>query len=123
MRTIPVMTGTTSEGCTIMQPGSCNGGAKSPWDSSGTTDNSGCWSFGTHSILCEHDIKADTIHIHFWRDGYASTSGYKVESLDIHGDVVDVVLDVGTRNGVDAEDSLPNGCIGEMKYPDFQSYK
>ena len=114
VRTIPVMTGTTSEGCTITQPGSCNNGAQSPWDSSGTTDNSGCWSFNTHSILCDHDIRADKIHIHFWSDGYASTSGYTVEALNTNGDVVDMVLDVGTRNGVDAEDSLPNDCIGKM---------
>ena len=113
VRTIPVMTSTTSEGCTITQPGSCNNGAQSPWDSSGKTEDSGCWSFNTHSILCDHDIRADTIHITFWRDNMASTSGYTVESLDENGDIVDVVLDVGTRNGKDAEDSLPNNCEGK----------
>ena len=108
------MTGTTSEGCTITQPGSCNINQYSPWDSSGTTDDSGCWSFNTHSILCDHDIRADTIHIHFWSDGYASTSGYTVETLNANGGVVDTVIDVGTRDGVDAEDSLPNDCTGEI---------
>ena len=43
----------------------------------------------------------------------ASSSGYTVESLNENGDVVDVALDVGTRNGEDAEDSLPNDCEGK----------
>ena len=51
-RVIPIMTSTASDGCKIIgpDPGNCNGGAQSPWDSSGTEDGTGCWSFHTHSM-------------------------------------------------------------------------
>ena len=122
VRTIPYMESATYGGCTITQPGSCNG-ATSPWDSTGDTDNSGCWSFTTHSILCDHDITSDTIHINFWSDGFSSTAGFTVTSLGSDGSEMEVVLDVGSRNGQDAVEALAfvDPCDGNfifsvMKY-------
>ena len=112
VRTIPIMKAATDGGCTITQPGSCNGGNISPWDSTGKADNSGCWSFGTHSIVCDHDISSDEIHIHFWANSHTSTSGFTVKSLARDSSVIEVVLDVGSRSGLDAEHALKCAAAG-----------
>ena len=101
----------TYGGCTINQPGSCNANSgrpaqTAPWDDSGEITDSGCWSFNDHSILCDHDITADTIDIRFWRDDMASTSGFTVTALDADGNTIDVVLDIGSRTGIDAIEYL-----------------
>jgi len=106
-RTIPFMESYPDYGgCTLDQPGSCNNGRQSPWDTSGKADNSGCWSFTTHSILCDHDITSDEVHIEFWNGGYSSTSGFTVKSLDAAGSVIGTVADVGARSGVTACNAL-----------------
>jgi hypothetical protein len=106
-RTIPFMESfPTYGGCTLTQGGPCNGGHQSPWDSSGKADNSGCWSFTTHSILCDHDITSDEVHIEFWSGGYSSTSGFTVKSLDAGGSVIATVADVGSRSGLTACNAL-----------------
>ncbi|CAK0885924.1 unnamed protein product, partial [Prorocentrum cordatum] len=106
-RTIPFMESfPTYGGCTLTQGGPCNGGHQSPWDSSGKADNSGCWSFTTHSILCDHDITSDEVHIEFWSGGYSSTSGLTVKSLDAGGSVIATVADVGSRSGLTACNAL-----------------
>lgn len=125
VRTIPIMRSSTQDGCSITQGGPCNGGSHSPWGPSGTQDNSGCWEFGTHSILCDHPITADTIHIHFWNDGYSSTSGYTVHSLDVNGGEIEVALDVGGRSGLDATDSLvvPATTVSAFGDPHLKNIK
>ncbi|CAK0834158.1 unnamed protein product [Prorocentrum cordatum] len=106
-RTIPFMESfPTYGGCTLTQGGPCNGGHQSPWDSSGKADNSRCWSFTTHSILCDHDITSDEVHIEFWSGGYSSTSGFTVKSLDAGGSVIATVADVGSRTGLTACNAL-----------------
>ena len=110
------MTNLTSGGCTVTQPGGCNYGTTvnketSPWDASGTTAGSGCWTFDTHSIVCDHTITADTIHIRFNSNVQSSTLGYKVESLNSNGKVIELVLDVGKRSGLNSEESL-SICTG-----------
>ena len=121
-RTIPVMTGTETNGCNITQPDTCLDGNKAlPWDSSGSVGNSGCWNFTSHSILCKHDISADTIHLSFSNENYSSTLGYIVESLNFEGDVVDTPLDIGPRNGLTATDVFNFICRGNSSFRTVQT--
>ena len=108
----------TYEGCTITQPCCCTPSNSNrpnetaPWDGRGETKNTGCWKFTEHSILCNKDITADTIHIRFYdsddSDDYYFDSrlGFNVQSLDADGNRIGIVLAAGNRTGLIATESL-----------------
>jgi len=105
VRTIPFMDSLTYMGCTVTQPGGCDGSGTGPWDSTGADTDTGCFSFSTHSILCDHDIHSDEVHINFFHtyaDQDPPAPGFTVKSLDASGSLIETVADVGSPSGVNA---------------------